>query len=749
MKSYLIIEEARRRRRERIIMATAVVLILVFSFIQYYLLSNAAPLPLSSNVLIFSVINVNILLILILIFFIVRNFVKLIFEDRRQVIGARLRTKMVIAFVFMSLIPTAVLFVVAFQFLNTSISYWFDVKVESSLENAITIGRTYYSQQTGQLRKAAHDVASVISGRCVRGGGAADLECVAGILNSMGSNADHVCAFSSIPLDFVQYMGRDCTEFVAVYKSPVHEHPGGVSADILARAAESGSELSVTEKVGDGELIRAIIPIKTAAGEVYSFLVAGRLMPGDMLSMLDRVRQGYEDYSQLKLFQNPIKTTLLITLFLITVLIIFVAIWFGFRLARGITEPVQLLAQGVRRVAHGDLDFRLEARGSDELNSLVNAFNTMTSDLKEARRRAEKASRDLMKSYRELENRRRYVEILLQNVNAGVIAIDRIGTVTTINFAAEKILGRSSEEMIGCHYRKLLSPDQVEAFESIRNELSRSARGTIKRPVRMKAGGRELSLVVNFTMLYDSEGDTLGIIIVFDDLTELEKIQRLAAWREVARRIAHEVKNPLTPIQLSAQRLRKKYMEGLQGEGQEVFDKCTETIISQVEEIRRLVNEFSRFARMPAPSFAFTDIRKITDEMVMLYEQNNPGVEFSVLSDSPVIIAEVDPDQYRRVLVNLFDNAIAAMDREGRITVTLSTSDSDRVVITVKDTGMGIDQEDMARLFDPYFSRRRGGTGLGLAIVNSIIADHHGSISVRGNRPHGTVFIMAFPLRQS
>ncbi len=752
MKSYLITEEARRRKRERIIMATAMVLILLFSFFQYYLLSNAAPLPFSSNVLIFSVININILLILVLIFLIVRNLVKLIFEDKKKVLGARLRTKMVIAFVSLSLIPTAVLFVVAFQFLNTSISYWFDVKVESSLENAITIGRTYYSHQKEQLVRTAQEFGRVIERKCMGMEGVASLDCVSDILNPVAGGTDYACTFSSIPVHSVQFLGKDGTEFVSVFKVPIKKYPDAVPSDILARAAQTGHVISITDKVKDGELIRAIVPLKSGSKKITAFLVAGNLLPGDMLAMLDRVRQGYEDYSQLRLFQNPIKTTLLLTLFLITVLIIFVAIWFGFRLARGITEPVQLLADGVRRVALGDLDFRIDVRGSDELSSLVNAFNTMTSDLKEARNRAEQASRELMQSYRELENRRRYVEILLQNVNAGVIALDKRGTVTTMNLAAERILGRSATEIVGSNYSKLLNRNQIRAFEGIREELARSNRGTVQRPVRMKSGNRELSLVVNFTMLYDSEGETLGLIIVFDDLTELEKIQRLAAWREVARRIAHEVKNPLTPIQLSAQRLRKKYIQGMDDGQREIFEKCTDTIIKQVEEIRRLVDEFSRFARMPAPRFISTDIRKITEDLITVYEQSNPEITFSVHSTRDEIIADVDPDQYRRVLLNLFDNALSAMDENGTLHVTLNINQSmageEVVTITVADTGRGISPADMDRLFNPYFSRRRGGTGLGLAIVNSIVSDHNGTIKVSRNSPKGTVFTIVLPLKQ-
>ncbi len=752
MKSNLITEEKNRRRRERIIMAVAVVLIIVFSFFQYFLLSHSAPLPLGSNVLIFSVININIILILVLIFLIVRNLVKLIFEDRKQALGARLRTKMVIAFVSLSLIPTAVLFMVSYQFLNASISYWFDVKVENSLQNAIVIGRTFYQSRKDQIVQAAKEMGTIIEEQCMSQGDMADLDCVSSLLSPVRSHNGQRCAFNCMPAQSVQFTGTDGTEFISVFKPPLKDYPESLPHDLLERAARGDGPLVITAKREQGEYIRCIMPLKSASGKVEAFLITGGIIPAEMIERLDRVRQGYEDYSQLRLFQNPIKSSLLLTLFLITLLIIFVAIWFGFRLAKGITEPVQMLADGVRRIAHGDLDFRIEARGRDELSSLVRAFNTMTSDLKEARNRAEEASRNLMQSYRELENRRRYMEILLQNVNAGVIAIDSSGNVTTVNKAAERILGIRGEETVGRSYKRLLNREQAEEFEEIRNALAISPRGTVQRHIRMKSGKEELSLVVNFTTLYDSEGRTLGVIIVFDDLTELEKIQRLAAWREVARRIAHEVKNPLTPIQLSAQRLRKRYVKSLDEEQRDIFIKCTDTIIDQVEEIRRLVNEFSRFARMPAPRFIKADIRKITEDMLTVYGQSNPDIEFSIESSVSRLEIDVDPDQYRRILVNLFDNAVAAMEEGGRLTVKLgirSRQGGDmEAVITVSDTGRGIARADMDRLFDPYFSRRSGGTGLGLAIVNSIVSDHHGTISVHLNKPTGTIFTIVLPVSQ-
>jgi len=408
---------------------------------------------------------------------------------------------------------------------------------------------------------------------------------------------------------------------------PLVDMPPGIPPSVLNQIFEGKDSLVHSDTLEGGELIRILRPLKNADDSIQAVLALGHLMPQDMSYLLDGIRSGYEDYRQLRLFQNPIKGSLLITLFLITFLIIFVSIWFGFRLAKSITEPVQMLAEATYRIALGDLDFSLEAKGKDELSSLVRAFNIMTQDLKEARRRTEETSRQLRKSYGELEQRRRYIEIILQNVTAGVISIDRQGIVTLINKSAESILDISSDQVIGKPYLQLLTKDQAKEFEEIRQELSLSPKGTLQRPIHMEMKGKTLSLLASFTILRDQDERSLGVVIVFDDLTELEKIQRLAAWREVARRIAHEVKNPLTPIQLSAQRLRKKYLDKLDDEARVVFDKCTNTIISQAKELKHLVDEFSDFARMPALKLRPTRLDDLADDVLAIYRDGHTKIK--------------------------------------------------------------------------------------------------------------------------
>jgi two-component system nitrogen regulation sensor histidine kinase NtrY len=747
MKSDLTTSEARKRRIERIIMMAAVVFIALLSLAEYYLISHSSPLSTSSNVLIFAVINLDIFLILLLGFLVVRNLTKLVFEDKKHLLGAKLRTKLVIAFISISLIPTILLFLVSFQFLRTSIGYWVNIKVEKSLDNAMTIGKTYYEGRVTGLEHLSQETGRLLSLRCIEEDGTINRVCIEQLVNPtpLSSGVQGYC--KTISLNSIEVINSFHKKLFVKIWLPLVDMPPDIPHSVLNQIFEGKDSLVHSVTLEGGELIRILRPLKNADNEILAVLILGHLMPQDMSYLLDDIRSGYDDYRQLRLFQNPIKGSLLITLCLITLLIIFVSIWFGFRLAKSITEPVKMLAEATNRVAMGDLDFSLESQGKDELSSLVQAFNIMTQDIKEARRRTEETSRQLRKSYGELEHRRRYIEIILQNVTAGVISVDRQGFVTLMNKSAESILNISSDQVIGKPYSQLLTKDHAKEFEEIRQELSRSPKGTLQRSIRMEIREKTLSLLANFTILRDQDGRSLGVVIVFDDLTELEKIQRLAAWREVARRIAHEVKNPLTPIQLSAQRLRKKYLDKFDNETRVVFDKCTNTIIGQAKELKHLVDEFSNFARMPSIRLRPTKLDDLVDDVLAIYRAGHPKIEFKLDVQEGLPNALLDSDQIKRALINLLDNAVASMTDGGKINILITYNTAgNEICLSVSDTGTGISPEDLPRLFEPYFSKRRGGTGLGLAIVNSIVADHNGHILVKDNTPHGTRFILIFPI---
>jgi two-component system nitrogen regulation sensor histidine kinase NtrY len=407
-------------------------------------------------------------------------------------------------------------------------------------------------------------------------------------------------------------------------------------------------------------------------------------------------------------------------------LIIFSATWFGFHLAKEITVPVQELANGIHEVADGNLDFHLDPVSDNEIGSLMNSFNKMTYDLKASKSMLEDANIGLKNTNIELDQRRRYMEIVLKNVAAGVISIDKTGRVSTINKSAEKMFGIKAENAIGKKYSDAFAPDYMNAVKGLLEEVTNAIGGTIKRQIRLSLPDGTLTLLISVSVLKDEHENYMGLVVVFDDLTELQKAQRAAAWREVARRIAHEVKNPLTPIQLSAQRLRKRYLAEFSENGK-VFDECTKTIIGQVDELKTLVNEFSNFARLPASNPHPNDINEIIRETLALYREAHKNISFEFEEKIDMPVFDLDREQIRRVIINLLDNAVDSIEERGKVTVDTFYDKFLQVArVEIADTGCGIPQKERSRLFEPYFSTKKSGTGLGLCIVNTIVSDHNG-----------------------
>ena len=346
------------------------------------------------------------------------------------------------------------------------------------------------------------------------------------------------------------------------------------------------------------------------------------------------------------------------------------------------------------------------------------------------------------------------MEVVLRDVGTGVIALDATGKVRTINRSAEKILGLQAEKILGKTLADLLQGEQLKLADELVQDVNRADNHSITRQIKLKVRNDVLTLLVKMAILRDEEDRYLGMVVVLDDLTQLQKAQRAEAWREVARRIAHEIKNPLTPIQLSAQRLRKRYLNQFAQDGA-IFDECTKTIITQVEELKNLVNEFSSFARMPAANPTPNNLNEIIRETMVLYEEGHKQIGFAFEPDEKIPVFSLDKEQMRRVMVNLLDNAVAAVDavagsdRSGQITIETHLDPLMNLArVEVADNGCGVLPEDKPLLFEPYFSTKSSGSGLGLAIVNTIIADHHGYIRVKDNAPWGTRFIIEIPIRQ-
>jgi len=429
-----------------------------------------------------------------------------------------------------------------------------------------------------------------------------------------------------------------------------------------------------------------------------------------------------------------------------TLLIVFSALWVGMYLARGVTVPIQKLAEGTRAVAAGDLSYHVEVDAQDELGTLVESFNQMTSDLRAGQENLRQSRDSLQATNTELDERRRYMEAMLANIGTGVISLNAEGEISTFNRAAARMLAMDAAEAIGHRFENVLSNEAFADLSSLM-ERAKTRRTPLEDELSLDINGSRLTVAAHCSILRDSVGAYIGTVVVLDDLTELITAQKTAAWREVARRIAHEIRNPLTPIQLSAERIARRYRRDAGDEGQyDVIEEGTRTILQEVDTLKGLVSEFSRYARMPTVSLVPANLQEIVENGLLACASMHDGIAVKRDFSPQVPTIKADPNQLKRAFTNLFDNAVEAMEGDGTLRVSTSYDQQIQTVrIEIADTGPGISPEDKDRLFLPYFSRKRDGTGLGLAIVHQIVADHSGYVRVNDNQPNGTVFTIELP----
>ncbi len=733
-------KDVNKEKRFRIIILICLLLIPLLTFFETkVLLIDEVSFPISGNVLVFVLININVLLLLLMVFLVLRRLVELVFERRKQILGTKLRTKLVISFVSLSLIPTALLFFIALQFISTSMDYWFNSTVDQSLQESLNIAKNIYQKARDQVKNQAESISIQLYFGNYDESKTKDID--AFLNNTLTAQGlESLELISDQRKSIVKVVGKN------IKKESLPEIP----AELIRIALEDDDHQITIQSIPEGELVRGVKQISLGPPNnrnTHHLLITSMLITKNELNRLEIISKGLEGYRQLMLLKNPIKTSLLVMLLIVTLLIVFCAIWFGFYVAQGLTGPIGKLADATRRVADGELDFALEKDADDEMGLLVDSFNKMTRDLLNSKQELERAYLALKDSNIELDERRRYIEIILQNVPAGVISFDENKQITTINHFAEELLKIDKENFLYKDYRETLIPYHLQILESLLDELSESGQSSIQRPLQLTVRNETFSLLVNYTKLEDEQENPIGGVLVFDNLTQLEKAQRAAAWREVAKRIAHEVKNPLTPIQLSAQRLRKRYLDLLGKQG-DVFDLCTNTIINQVDELKRLVSEFSAFARMPAVQKTMSDLEDMINEVLVLYIEAHKNVQFLFSIPQEIPIFNFDRKQLKRVMINLLDNAVAVLPEGGTIEIVLKLNeDKNRVFIEVSDNGPGVSDKDKFHLFEPYFSTKKSGTGLGLTIASTITADHDGYIRVMDNVPNGAVFIIELPLQ--
>lgn len=727
--------EKKRRKKEFVLIAVILIAVAVITYIISQTTDFGADFPISNTILMFILININMMLLLFLLILVFRNLVKLYYDRKHGVMGSKLRTKLLVGFITLSLLPTTVLFYFSIQFISTSLDFWFNAPVEQALENSLSIGQQLYTYMEENNRFFLERVSYQIDKKnfLLPENDKAFKNYIVVSQRAFNLNAIEVYDFNANRLT---YSASEEIELAITHS---------ISATDLQKDPQTNQIRTYTEHVAQGELIRSIgaVPFGAPRAELKGFVVISVLIPPSMSDSMSSISRGFEEYQQIKLMKKPIQSSYFIALSIVALLVVFCAIWFAFYLAKSITIPIMELAEGTRRVAEGDLSFNIAMSSDDEIGSLVNSFNKMTHDLSISREQLALSARMLREQNLEIEERRQYMEIVLQNVSAGVISLDPWGYIATINKSAERMLGIRGENVLKKNYKELLDEQHLGKADEIAEKLENSHIG-VDFPISLNLANKLRSFMVHSTALKDDNGNSMGVVIVFDDLTELEKVQRIAAWREVARRIAHEVKNPLTPIALSAERLKRRYSTQVKDP---VFDECTQTIIDHVDLIRNLVNAFATFARFPASNPTPCELPVIIDESVALYKESHNQITFSIKRDQEIPLLNIDRQQLKQAMINLLDNAISVLDDKGEVTISMIHDDMKRMVtLEVADNGPGIPGNIKARLFEPYFSTKKSGTGLGLAIVNSIVAEHNGSIRVLDNKPRGTRFVIEFPV---
>ena len=719
--------EAKRRRRELIAVAVASATLIAFVLAQTTLPPLSSHTSLVSNLVVILLFDLSFLLLGLMLVLVGRNLAKTAFERHRGLIGSKLQARLVFGFIAVALVPSAFLLYVAGAFLHADIDSWFNPEYERVLDDSLDIAKVYY---LNSANNAAH-FARVMAERVAQ-------DDLLNPANRRQLRKSLQRAQQQYNLGTIEVFSAN-RSLVMLVLSPQTPTGIGVAPDSpIVIGTLSGRSVTRTDRLGKSDVIRGSAPIYASpdADNVVGAIVIDYYLPKSLAAKAAGISRTFEEYFQLRILHQPIMHSYIVALVLIGLAVVLLASWFGIYLARGITGPIKLLAEGTQAVAAGNLAYEIPPVGDDEIGHLVGSFNRMTTDLRASRA--------------ELERRRRYTETLLRNVSAGVVGLDPDGCVTAINPCAERMLGLRAVELLGHRYGECLPPTLVRELDELFSTGPRPPE--VRSSFKLDGGGTEAELMMTASPLGDETGD-LGTVLFFEDVSQIAKVERMEAWREVARRIAHEIKNPLTPIQLSAERLRRQLGPLADGDAR-LLDECTRTIIGEVEDLKRLVNEFAAFARMPQLNPLPGDLNALAEETLNNFRGANPAVDFGLALAPEVPPIAIDRETLKRALVNLLDNAVAAalsVNHNGdRPRIDLSTTIDPRsgvVTLEVCDNGPGVDPRNRTRIFEPYFSTKQGGTGLGLAIVASIVTDHHGFVRVHSNRPHGSRFIIEFPVK--
>lgn len=700
----------------------AVVLSLLLLF-TLFLLTSAAQHAKLSGEFYSALLGVNILGILALGILIAINLLRLYRQLRAKVLGSRLTLRMVAMFVLLVLAPLTVVYHFSVQFLSKGVDSWFDVKIDQAVDDALLLGATTLEaikqEGTDRLVEGARRLEGVDN----------PYE-ITPLLNELRDEGGY------LELTMYTQEGR----FVASsYSDEQFLLPSGLDERIRSRTG-SGREYAGLEPIsGGGQQLRIAVQVRSPGiGEADRILQALQLLPSRYAELADSVESVSAQYKQMIFFRGPLKFSLILTLTLVALVATLLAVWAAIFIARRITAPLRDLAEGTRAVAAGDYRKELPVNSTDELGVLVRSFNEMTKQINKAQSRARR-------SQKEAENQRTYLETVLEHLSSGVMSFDNNNTLRTSNSAVAEILGASIRSDRSVDRIREEHPNLDPLFSVVGESMAGRLDDWHNEVTIFGKRGRQV-LIVQGTKL-TRRG---GYVVVFDDVTDLIQAQRDAAWGEVARRLAHEIKNPLTPIQLSTERIRRKYLGLLTGEDRSTLDRATRTIVQQVQSMEEMVNAFSNYAQPVRMDLKEVDLNHLITDVSELYKRDDRAIDFTYELDTDLPLITADAGRLRQVLNNLLINAQDALVNTEAPAIVLTTRTVDQrgnsyVELTVRDNGPGIPEDMIGKLFEPYVTSKEKGTGLGLPIVKRIVEEHGGGIWV-DSRQDGTLTTIRLPL---
>lgn len=709
------IAESKRRKVEMWSLAPLGLLFIVLNWVLFRFYSISADLPVSYALFFFGLVNLNVLVFLGIIFFLGRNLVKIYADSKPRMIGRTLKTRLFMAFISFAFIPTTLMFLVSVFYINNSFDRWFANRTEQTLKDASSLAEQYVSE----VRAGSFYIGKSVSAKLQ--GTTANIPTV--LAESMRVHGVDALEF---------YRLSDFKKFENIFQDKMGFYLPPINWKDIKKYVEAGKIRSVSRKTEQGEWLSSIVTLP----EQQAVLVVSRILPFTLLNTIESIATSRSEFQTSKDFKFPLKSMYLFILVTMTLVILAFGGWFSLYLAQSLSRSLSALGHATKRISKGDfhrIDFKT---GMDEINELVDNFNSMTNQLKSTRSNLNNSIDDLNRSSI-------YMNTLLAQISSGVISCNNEYEITLINKRTQGLFGLNPDTVKGKSLKHVLPPEifsVIESYSGVEDEVQAYEIDVVR--------GRDavLPLQVSVSSLFGISGNQIGYIITLEKVELLRENQRVKAWKEVATRVAHEIKNPLTPIKLSAERIQRKFGDQIEDPA---FKQCTSTIVSQVDLIRDLVNEFNQFARFPKLKPSEVDLADFIFDLVSIYRASHPKVDFSV-NVAPMSAVIMDRDQMKRVFINLIENSIEAMKvvKDKKIHIDSSYSASGNVVmIKLYDSGPGVPKQKWSDVFKTKYTTKKGSDGLGLSIVKKIVEDHGGRISILKGQFSPSVFLIELSLK--